>query len=258
MKQNTISEVPKRLAVRIDQQSSSKVMAVSKDTINNLCFDSLAEEEKFSLLVKVTGMCPDRPVPLFVGIHEQGMELQPSTCYLTTAIVRKRKRPADTKPKGKLFSCMGQVKIDFCFSEPDTKYNIAFKIHSITDANGKEISGYRCKSDTCSVLTSEPQTYHSDPVRGSGLPLVKFSTPLVGKRYMLLTEKYTRFLPSGDFQTALTLTNAVTNSNIACDIKAVAYVFEGCAFMFNGQDEPLSKAMNAFSIALRYSNQIDC
>ena len=94
MKQNTNSEVPKRLAVRIDQQSLSKVMAVSKDTINNLCFDSLAEEEKFSLLVKVTEMYHDtivRPVPLFVDIHEQGMEQQPSTCYLTTTVVRKRK-----------------------------------------------------------------------------------------------------------------------------------------------------------------------
>ena len=54
------------------------------------------------------------------------------------------------------------------------------------------------------------------------------------------------------------MTNAVVNSNLPCDLKAVAYVFEGCAFMNNNQDEPLSKSMDAFSIALNYSNQIDC
>lgn len=120
------------------------------------------------------------------------------------------------------------------------------------DANETEIT-YSAVVQDCN-----PQTYHSDPVRGSGLPLLEFSYPLIGKTYKRLTEKYTKLLLSGQFQTSLRLSYAITNSTIACDLKAVAYVFEGCAFMINNQDEPLSKAMNAFSTALKYSNQIDC
>ena len=122
----------------------------------------------------------------------------------------------------------------------------------IEDGNQTEIT-YSAVVQDCNL-----QTYHSDPVRGSGLPLLEFSYPLIGKTYKRLTEKYTKLLLSAQFQTSLRLTYAITNSTVACDLKAVAYVFEGCAFMINNQDEPLSKAMNAFSTALRYSNQIDC
>ena len=122
----------------------------------------------------------------------------------------------------------------------------------IEDANETEIT-YSAVVQDCN-----PQTYHSHPVRSSGLPLLEFSYPLIGKTYKRLTEKYMKLQLSGQFQTSLTLTDAITNSTLACDLKAVAYVFEGCAFMINNQDEPLSKAMNAFSTALGYSNHIDC
>ena len=127
--------------------------------------------------------------------------------------------------------------------------------------NGKKITEDENETEiTYSAVVQDcnPQIYHSDPVRGSGLPLLEFSYPLIGKTYKRLTEKYMKLQLSGQFQTSLRLTDAITNSTIACDLKAVAYVFEGCAFMINNQDEPLSKAMNAFSTALEYSNQIDC
>ena len=144
------------------------------------------------------------------------------------------------------------------------------KIHDqiveIQDDNEVRVNGEKITEDaneteiTYSALVQDcnPQTYHSHPVRGSGLPLLEFSYPLIGKTYKRLTEKYMKLQLSGQFQTSLRLTDAITNSTIACDLKAVAYVFEGCAFMINDQDEPLSKAMDAFSIALGYSNQTDC
>ena len=252
-------KLKRRLDVKLNQQSSSTIMAVSKDVINKLDFNNLLQEEIFSLVVTILDRDSDTPVPMYVDIYEQGMELQPSTCYLTTSVIRKRKKP-NTDTKGKLYnlrihenSIMGQAKLIFCFSELNTEYNITIKIHSIVDDNGEEITAYVSNSDTCSVLIFDRLIYHPAPKRD--LPLIELAAPLKGRKYLRLKETLTQLAISGN---SPKITNLISKSTqIPYDIIAVVYISLGCSSMFN-RDQPYEKALMAFSHALELSSKIDC
>ena len=203
-----------RLQLKIRLQSPSKVMAVSK---NDISFNDISQEELLVLVITVLDRDSDKPVLLFVDIYEQGMELQPSTCYLTTSVIRKQKKP-NTKTKNKSCnvrihenSIMGQAKLSFCFSEPNTEYIITIKIHSIVDDNGIEVTNnYRIKGDTCSVLTFDRQMYYTAPQKD--LPLIELVAPLKGKKYLKLMETLTQLTLSGNSQKLIEVTEKMSKS----------------------------------------------
>ena len=263
--EQNVHEVPQRLAVKIEQQSPSKVMAVSEDVINSVDFNALSREEMFSLTATVVEKDSDKPIPLFVDVHEHGMELQPSTVYLTASVTRKRKQTDTntTNTKGKLYDFRkqdflgkSQVKLDFCFSEPNTVYNSAIKIHSIVDDNGEEITNYISKSDTCSILISDQQMYHSNPEHD--LPLIEVTAPLKGRQYLQLNEALSQLTFSGNSQKIINFIALMNESTIIpCDIKALVYISLGCSSMFQG-DQSYEEALLAFSHALELSSEIEC
>ena len=243
-------KVKRRLDVKLDQQSSSTVMAVSKDVINKIDFNNLLQEEMFSLVVTILDRDSDKPVPMYVDIYEQGMELQPSTCYLTTSVITKRKKP-NTDTKGKLYylqihenSIMDQAKLVFCFSEPNTEYNITIKIHSIVDDNGEEVTNdYRIKGETCSVLTFDQ--------------LIEFVAPLKGRKYHQLMETLTQLTLSGNSQKLIELTESMSKSTgMPYDFKPIVYISLGLSSLFNG-DQPYEDSMMAFSHALELSTKCE-
>ena len=255
-------KVKRRLDVKFKQQSSLAIVAVSKNVINKIDFNNLLQEEILSLVVTILDRDSDTPVPMCVDIYEQGMELQPSTCYLTTSVIRKRKK-LNTNIKGKLYdlqvhenSIMGQAKLIFCFSEPNTEYNITVKIHSIVDDNGEEITAYVSNSDTFSVLTLDRLIYHPAPKRN--LSLIELAAPLKGRKYLRLKETLTQLANSGNSQKITNLTRGISKSTqIPYDILAVVYISLGCSSMFN-RDQSYEEALMAFSHALELSSKIDC
>ena len=255
-------KLKRRLDVKLKHQSSLAIVAVSKDVINKIDFNNLLQEEIFSLVVTILDRDSDTPVPMCVDIYEQGMELQPSTCYLTTSVIRKRKKPY-TDIKGKVYnlqihenSIMGQAKLIFCFSEPNTEYIITIKIHSIVDDNGEEITAYVSNSDTFSVLTLDRMIYHPAPKRD--LPLIELAAPLKGRKYLRLKETLTQLANSGNSQKITNLTRGISKSTqIPYDILAVVYISLGCSSMFN-RDQSYEEALMAFSHALELSSKIDC
>ena len=252
-------KIPK-LQLKILSQSPSKVMAVSKDDIS---FNDISQEELFILVITVLDRDSDRPVLLLVDIYEQGMELQPSTCYLTTSVIRNRKKPT-TKTKNKSYnvrihenSIMGKAKFAFCFSEPNTEYNITIKIHSIVDDNGVEVTNdYRIKGDTCSVLTFDRQMYYTAPQKD--LPLIELVAPLKGRIYLRLTEILTQLTVSGNSQKLIKLAELMSKSTrIPYDFIPIVYISLGLSSLFNG-DQPYEDSVMAFSHALELSAKCEC
>ena len=249
-----------RLQLKILSQSSSNVMAVSKD---NISFNDISQEELFVLVITVLDRDSDKPVLLFVDIYEQGMELQPSTCYLTTSVNRKRKKP-NTKTKNKLYnvrihenSIMGQAKLIFCFSESNTEYNITIKIHSIVDDNGVEVTNdYRIKGDTCSVLTFDRQMYYTAPQKD--LPLIELVAPLKGKRYLQFMETLTKFTVSRNSQKLIEIAESLSKSTrMPYDFIPIVYICLGLSSVFNG-NQSYEDSMIAFSHALELSAKCEC
>ena len=253
----------RRLELQIHSLSSSKIMAVnvSENTIKNISFNDISREAIFILAITVLDKDSGKPLQMYVDIYEQGMEIQPSTCYLTTSVNRKQK--TNTNTKGKLCyvqirenSIMGQAKLVFCFSEPNTEYIITIKIHSIVDDNGEEITAYVSNSDTFSVLTLDRMIYHPAPKRD--LPLIELAAPLKGRKYLRLKETLTQLANSGNSQKITNLTRGISKSTqIPYDILAVVYISLGCSSMFN-RDQSYEEALMAFSHALELSSKIDC
>ena len=84
----------RRLELKIHSISSSKIMAVnvSEDTIKNISFNDISREAIFVLAITVLDKDSGKPLQMYVDMYEQGMEIQPSTCYLTTSVNRKQKK----------------------------------------------------------------------------------------------------------------------------------------------------------------------
>ena len=253
-----------RLELQIHSLSSLKIMAVnvSEDTIKNISFNDISREAIFILAITVLDKDSDKPLQKYVDIYEQGMEIQPSTCYLTTSVNRKRNK-TNTNTKGKLYyvqihenSIMGQAKLIFCFSEPNTEYNVTIKIHSIVDDNCEEVTNYRSKSNTFSVLISDQLMYHLNPKHD--LPLIEVAAPLKGRRYLELNEALSPLTFSGNSQKIINFVALMNESTrIPCDIKALVYISLGCSSMFRG-GQSYKEALLAFSHALKLSSKSEC
>ena len=151
---------------------------------------------------------------------------------------------------------MGLAKLVFCFSEPNTEYIITIKIHSIVGDNGEEITNYRSKSNTCSVLISDQLMYHSNPKHD--LPLIEVTAPLKGRRYLQLNETLSQLTFSGNSQKIIDFIALMNESTIIpCDIKALVYISLGCSSLFQGELS-YEEALLAFSRALELSSKIEC
>ena len=250
----------KRLELKLHSLFLSKI--ISEDTIKNISFNDISQEAIFILAITVLDKDSGKPLQKYVNIYEQGMEIQPSMCYLTTSVIRKREK-TNTNIKGKLYyvqvhenSIMGQAKLIFCFSERNTDYNVTIKIHSIVDDNYEEITNYRSKSNTCFILVSDQLMYRSNPEHD--LPLIQVTAPLKGRRYLQLNETLSQLTFSGNSKKIIEFIEVMNKSNIIpLDIKALVYIFLGCSSMFQG-DQSYEETLLAFSHALELSSKIEC
>ena len=262
---DTLPTSKNRLSIAISSLSSSKVMAVSEEIMKNPNFDNLREEEKFSFLVTISQLETNKlkPLPfLFVDIYEHGKELQPLTCYLTVSVVRKLPKISLTIGR-KIYqlriralenSEKCQAKIDVCFCEPTTEYNINIKIHSIVNENGEEITGHIDGRDTCSVFTSDPQAYHTAPAQH--LTQLEFATPLKGKQYIKLCENLSK--QTANPQTITKFARQfIERKGVPCDFKAFTYIYLGCSYQYK-KGQPYEKAICAFSHARELSQKAEC